>query len=221
MDLHGIGEDMQAHIRDIAQTGTMPQYEELAEEIPESLIEIMNLEGMGPKRTAQLWQELGIRTLEELQVAAENGEVAELEGFGEKTNQAILEEIEHYAGMEERTLLAEADQYVRSLADYLQDAPGLERLKVAGSFRRRKETVGDIDILSIASQEPEKIMEYFTGYASVAEAIAAGETRGTIRLESGLQVDLRILEPKSFGAALLYFTGSKAHNIHLRQLAVD
>lgn len=220
-ELHGIGEDMQGHIQDIAQTGTMPQYEELAEEVPESLIEIMNLEGMGPKRTARLWQELDIRTLEELQAAAERGEVAALEGFGEKTQQGILEEIERYTGMEKRTLLAEADQYVRSLTDYLQDAPGLERLEVAGSYRRRKETVGDIDILAIASQEPEKIMAHFTDYASVAEVIAAGETRGTVRLESGLQVDLRILKPKSFGAALLYFTGSKAHNVHLRKLAVD
>ncbi len=219
--LHGIGEDMQGHIRDIAQTGTMPQYEELTAEVPESLIEIMNLEGMGPKRTAQLWQELGVRTLEGLQAAAESGDVAELDGFGEKTQQGILEEIERYTGMEERTLLAEADQYVRSLTEYLQDAPGLERLEVAGSYRRRKETVGDIDILAIAGEEPERIMEYFTEYDSVAEVIAAGETRGTIRLESGLQVDLRVLEPKSFGAALMYFTGSKAHNVHLRKLAVD
>ncbi|MFO8035906.1 MAG: DNA polymerase/3'-5' exonuclease PolX [Anaerolineales bacterium] len=220
-ELHGIGEDMQGHIQDIAQTGTMPQYEELAEEVPESLIEIMNLEGMGPKRTAQLWQELNIRTLEELQAAAERGEVAEVEGFGEKTQQGILEEIERYTGMEKRTLLAEADQYVRSLTGYLQDAPGLERLEVAGSFRRRKETVGDIDILAIAGEEPERIMDHFTAYSAVAEVIAAGETRGTIRLESGLQVDLRILEPRSFGAALLYFTGSKAHNVHLRKLALD
>ncbi|MBS3752173.1 MAG: DNA polymerase/3'-5' exonuclease PolX, partial [Anaerolineales bacterium] len=199
----------------------MPQYEELAAEVPESLIEIMNLEGMGPKRTAQLWHELDIRDLKELQAAAEKGDVAALDGFGEKTQQGILEEIERYKGMEQRTLLAEADQYVRSLTDYLQDAPGLERLEVAGSYRRRKETVGDIDILAIASEEPEKIMTYFTEYGPVAEVIAAGETRGTVRLESGLDVDLRILEPKSFGAALLYFTGSKAHNIHLRKLAVD
>lgn len=220
-ELQGIGEDMQEHIRDITRTGTMPQYEELAEEVPESLIEIMNLEGMGPKRTAQLWHELDIRTLKELQAAAEKGDVAALDGFGEKTQQGILEEIERYTGMEKRTLLSEADQYVRSLTDYLQDAPGLEHLEVAGSYRRRKETVGDIDILAIASEEPEKIMTYFTEYGPVAEVVAAGETRGTVRLESGLDVDLRILEPKSFGAALLYFTGSKAHNVHLRKLAVE
>lgn len=220
-ELHGIGEDMQDHLQDIVQTGTMPQYEELTQEVPESLIEIMNLEGLGPKRTAQLYHDLGVRDLDELQAAAEEGKVADLEGFGEKTQQSILEEIERYTGMEKRTLLVEADQFVRSLVEYLEDAPGLERVEVAGSYRRRKATVGDIDILSTASEDPERVMNYFTSYHAVGEVIAAGETRGTVRLESGLDVDLRILEPKSFGAALLYFTGSKAHNVHLRKIAVD
>lgn len=220
-ELHGIGEDMQEHIRDIIETGTMPQYQELTEKIPESLIEVMSLEGMGPKRTAQLYHELGVSDLDELQQAAEAGEVAALDGFGEKTQTSILEEIERYTGMEERTLLAEADQYVRSLIEHLQGGPGLERVEVAGSYRRRKETVGDIDILAIASDDPGKIMGHFTDYPAVAEVLSAGDTRGTVRLESGLEVDLRVLEPQSFGAALMYFTGSKAHNVHLRQMAVD
>lgn len=220
-ELHGIGEDMQAHIEEIVESGTMEQYEELTENVPESLIEIMRLEGMGPKRTQMLWQELDIVDLKALQQAASQGEIEALDGFGEKTQQMILDEIKRFESIEQRTLLAEADQYVRSLIEYMQDAPGLERLQVAGSYRRRRETVGDIDILAISEGDPERIMEHFTAYPSSAETLASGDTRGTIRLESGLDVDLRILEPKSFGAALVYFTGSKAHNVHLRQLAQD
>jgi DNA polymerase (family 10) len=220
-ELHGIGEDMQAHIEEIFESGTMEQYEELKEKVPESLIEIMRLEGMGPKRTQRLWQELDIVDLEALQQAASQGEIEALDGFGEKTQQMILDEIKRFESIEQRTLLAEADQYVRSLIEYLQDAPGLERLQVAGSYRRKRETVGDIDILAISKGDPERIMEHFTAYPSSLETLASGDTRGTIRLESGLDVDLRILEPKSFGAALVYFTGSKAHNVHLRQLAQD
>ncbi|MFP3855198.1 MAG: helix-hairpin-helix domain-containing protein, partial [Anaerolineales bacterium] len=220
-ELHGIGEDMRAHIAEIAETGTMEQYEDLAQEVPESLIEIMNLEGVGPKRTKRLWQELDIVDLDTLEQAAQDDRIKELDGFGQKTQQSILEEIERYTGMEQRRLLAEADQFVGSLVEYLEQAPGVERLEVAGSYRRRKETVGDIDILAIASEDPEELMTYFTEYESTDEVMAAGETRGTIRLESGLHVDLRILEPRSFGAALVYFTGSKAHNVNLRQRALD
>lgn len=218
-ELHGIGEDMQGHIEDIAETGTMPQYEELVQEVPESLVQIKKLEGLGPKRTEQLWRELEIETLEELKHAGESGAISELDGFGEKTEQKILAEIERFTGMEDRTLLAEADQYVHSLLDYLEQASGIDELTVAGSYRRRKETVGDIDLLAISSTDPEKIMEHFSAYERVDEVISAGETRGTVRLDSDLQVDLRILEPQSYGAALVYFTGSKAHNIHLRKLA--
>ena len=219
-ELSGIGEDMSAHIQEILKTGTMESYEELVREVPPSLIEIMKLPGVGPQKTQALWDSLGIETIRDLKLAAEASKVEELEGFGKKTQQKILQGVEQLHRYQERFLLSDVDQWVRPLKEYMQAGPEINQLEIAGSYRRRKETVGDIDLLVISNAH-QKVMDYFIQYSRIDEILSAGETRGTVRLDNGLQVDIRILTPRSFGAALLYFTGSKAHSIRLRQRAVE
>ena len=219
-ELPTIGEDMSDYITELVETGELGRLQEVAEEVPRSLAEITRLPGVGPKRTKKLWDALGVTTVDELEEAAEAGRVEELDGFGAKTQEKILSGIEQYRRHTERFLLAEADRYVEPLLEHMRDAPGVERLEVAGSYRRRKETVGDIDLLAIAG-EGEPVMEHFTGYRKVTEVVQSGATRGTVLLESDVQVDLRIVESGSFGAALVYFTGSKEHNIALRKRALE
>src|SRR5690606_17636341 len=142
----------------------------------------------------------------------------ELSGFGKKSEESILKRVEALSGREERMLIAEAEEIAEPLLEYLQGASGVKRLVVAGSYRRRKETVGDLDILATASRNSD-VVERFVGYDEVAEVVSRGTTRSTVRLKSGLQVDLRVVPQVSYGAALHYFTGSKSHNIALRSLA--
>lgn len=219
-ELSGIGESMRDHIREIIKTGTMEQFEDLKREMPETLVELIQIPGIGPKKTKALWQELEIETLDDLEQAAEKGQIAEVEGFGQKTQENILEGIQTQREFQGRHLLSDADQFVKPLREYLEGAPGLNRLEIAGSYRRRAETVGDIDLLAIAS-EASGVMDHFTTYEKVEVVQSAGETRGTVVLDSSLQVDLRIVESGSFGSAFVYFTGSKQHGIHLRQRGID
>ena len=219
-ELPTIGEDMSDYITQLVETGELDRMEEVAGEVPRTLAEITRLPGVGPKRTKQLWEELGVTTVDELEEAAGAGEVEELDGFGAKTQEKILQGIEQHRRHSERFLLSDADDYVRPLLEHLEGAPGLERMEVAGSYRRRKETVGDIDVLAVAD-DGEPVMEHFTGYRQVDEVVQAGETRGTVVLDSGVQVDLRIVDADSYGAALVYFTGSKEHNVTLRKRALD
>ena len=219
-ELPTIGEDMSEYITELVETGELSRLEEVAEEVPRSLAEIIDLPGVGPKKTKKLWEELGVVTVDELEEAAEAGKVRELDGFGEKTEQKILQGIEQHRRHSERFLLSDADRYVVPLLEHMEDAPGLEDLEVAGSYRRRKETVGDIDVLAVAD-EGGPVMEHFTSYGKVDEVVQSGETRGTVILDSGVQVDLRIVDADSYGAALVYFTGSKEHNVALRKRALD
>jgi len=219
-ELPTIGEDMSGYITELVETGELGRLEEVAEDVPRSLAEITRLPGVGPKRTKQLWEGLGVTTVDELEEAARDGEVAELDGFGAKTQEKILQGVEQYRRHTERILLSEADTLVSPLLEHMEDAPGIRELEVAGSFRRRKETVGDIDVLAVA-EEGEPVMEHFTSYRKVDEVVQAGDTRGTVLLDSGLQVDLRIVEQESYGAALVYFTGSKEHNVALRKRALS
>lgn len=219
-EFHGIGEEMADHLRDIVRRATLPELEKLKREVPGSLINIMRLEGVGPKRAARLWRELDVTTVDELEEAAEAEEIRTLEGFGPKTEGNIAAAIESFRGRQGRTLLSDADQYVQPLLRYVRAAEDVQRAEVAGSYRRRKETVGDIDLLVVA-EGGEAIMEHFTQYDRVRRVIEQGETRGTVELENSLQVDLRIVPERSYGAALLYFTGSKQHNIKLRRRAQD
>ncbi|MEE9208415.1 MAG: DNA polymerase/3'-5' exonuclease PolX [Gemmatimonadota bacterium] len=219
-ELPFIGKDMSRHITELVQTGKLTVLEEIEAQVPRSLIELKRLPGVGPKRTRRLWEELGVTTVDELEVAASEGLVEELDGFGKKTQDRILEGIERSRKRLGRFRLGDADQYVEPLLEYLRGEPAVQRVEVAGSYRRRKETVGDIDLLVIAD-DPDPVMERFASYPQVADVDKAGGTRGTVHLASGLQVDLRILTAEDYGAAMVYFTGSKEHNITLRQRALE
>ncbi len=219
-ELPGIGKDLAGKIQEIVQTGTLEQLEELEGKTPTELSQLMKLEGLGPKRVNALNRDLGITNLQELREAAQQGKIRDLEGFGQKTEQAILEELEQTEEKEERIKLMEAEQRARSLVEYLKASKGIKQITVAGSYRRRKETVGDLDIL-VTCKKGAKVMERFVNYEDVKKVISQGTTRGTIVLRSNLHVDLRVLPEVSYGAALHYFTGSKAHNISVRKLGVQ
>lgn len=217
--LPGIGEDLAQKIKTIVATGTLPLLEEVSERVPAALSELMRIEGLGPKRVKTLYQELKVDSIEDLKRAAEAGRIQALEGFGKKTEEMIKARIAGLAGAEQRITLNTAEEYAAPLADYLSHTKGVKRLMIAGSFRRRKETVGDLDILITASKGS-PVMERFTNYDEVAEVVSHGTTRSTVRLRAGLQVDLRVVPEVSYGAALHYFTGSRAHNIAVRTLGV-
>ncbi len=219
-DLPGIGKEMARHIHELIETGGLAVLDELAEKIPRSLIDVIELPGVGPKKAKKLWKELGVETVDELEQRAEAGDVAALDGFGEKSQQKILTGIEQFRQHRSRFKLVEADQLVQPLLEYLRESSEIERLEVAGSYRRRVETVGDIDLLAIAC-DAEAVMARFTSYPKVTQIQMSGGTRGRVSLQSGLEVDLRILTEPSYGAALVYFTGSKEHNIKLRQRAIE
>jgi DNA polymerase (family 10) len=220
LKLPGIGKGMSEHIEEIVKTGTLGALRELQKELPGNLDELLEIEGLGPKRTKLLYEKLGISSIKKLEQAIDAGKVASLPGFGEKSVRKIRQAIQNLAKRPQRFKLLDADQLVRPLVEHLRKGGNIEQLEVAGSYRRRMETVGDIDIL-VASDAAKTVMERFQIYPDVARVIASGTTRGTVVLRSGLQVDLRILPRRCYGAALHYFTGSKAHNIAVRTLGVE
>jgi DNA polymerase (family 10) len=219
-DLPGIGKEMANHVKEMVETGTLGFRDELLAEVPRSLIELMRLPGLGPKKARKVYDELKIGSVEELEAAAKEGRIASLPGFGAKSQEKILAGIQEYRQHGSRFLLPQAERVIEPLLGYLRESPELERLEVAGSYRRRKETIGDIDLLAIAS-EPVPVMERFRGYPQVDKILNAGDTKSTIVLGSGLQVDLRVVPAECYGAALVYFTGSKEHNVKLRRRAVE
>lgn len=217
-ELPHIGKDMAAYITEFVTTGHLKRLEDLEKTAPTTLVELMQVAGLGPKRAQALWKELGITSVADLEKAAQEGRIASLPRFGTTTEQKILESLHQKKAFGNRFTLLDAEQNVQLLIEHLHRHPAVKKLEVAGSYRRRKETVGDIDIL-VVSDRPDDVMEHFTGFPRVAAVDAKGGTRSTIRLQSGLQVDLRVIPEKSFGAALVYFTGSKEHNIRLRARA--
>jgi len=220
LHLPGIGKGMAEHVEEIVKTGTLQALKVLRKEIPATLDELLEVEGLGPKRTKQLYEKLGVSSAKQLEQAIASGKVESLPGFGKKSVEKIRQAIQNLAKRPKRFKLLDADQLVRALIEYLREGGNIEQLEVAGSYRRRMETVGDIDILA-ASDNAKPVMQRFQTYPEVERVIAAGTTRGTVILRSGLQVDLRILPQRSYGAALHYFTGSKAHNIAVRTLGVE
>jgi DNA polymerase (family 10) len=217
-ELPAIGEDLAAKIREIVETGRCSFLEKLHKELPPAITELMNIPGLGPKRVKALWHELDVQTLEQLYRAARDGRIRELPGFGEKTEQHILRAVEAKVTKGGRFKLATAAQYAEALVAYLERQPGVRQVVVAGSFRRMRETVGDLDILVTAAADS-PVMDRFAHYDEVREVISAGPTRSSAVLRSGLQVDMRVVPEESYGAALHYFTGSKAHNIAVRRMA--
>jgi DNA polymerase (family 10) len=216
-ELPGVGADLAGKIREITTTGRCASLDELRLRTPPVLAKLLTIPGLGPKRIQALHRSLHIRTIDQLARAARAGRIHELPGFGEKTERRILQAIATRAGDAGRVPLALALQYAEPLADHLRRAPGVERVVVAGSDRRGKETVGDLDILATASPR-EPVLERLVGCDEVASVLSRGSTRATVVLRSGLQVDLRVVAAESYGAALHYFTGSKALNIAIRQL---
>ena len=218
--LPGVGREIANVIRELVGTGKSTRIETMAQSAPPSLLELTRLPGLGPKRARLVWDRLGIATLPELEAAAAAGRLAELPGFGEKTQTRVLTALAEKREMGRRLLLSAAEVIVVDLLRHLRGVPGVVRVEAAGSFRRRFETVGDLDVVC-ASTEPRRALAAFTGWHRTARVEGAGETRATIVLRRGAQVDLRVVPPESFGAAWIYLTGSKAHNVALRARAVE
>jgi DNA polymerase (family 10) len=219
-ELPGIGEDLAGKIEEIVATGDLKQLEEIEQRTPPELTRLLDVAGLGPKRVQTIHEELGVTAMEELQEVAEAGAIRELHGLGPKTEQKILEDLERWSAEEERTRRDVAEERVEPLLDFLRNREKVGRVEAAGSYRRKKETVGDLDILAI-SDAGEGVIADFVEYEDVEEIVSQGETRSTVIFRSGLHVDLRVVAEKSYGAALLYFTGSKQHNITLRNMALD
>lgn len=216
--LPGIGADLAEKIRELASTGQLKFLSDLEAKIPPVQLEMLKLPGLGPKRVRQLAASLRPASLDALKAAAQAGKVRALAGFGPKLEEQIISAIAHREANPERMLWAEAEPAVEALLVYLRATPGVEAAVAAGSFRRRKETVGDVDIL-LTSRAAGKPLDFFGPYPDIAQIQAEGPTRATVILRSGLQVDVRAVPADSYGAALHYFTGSQAHNVAVRKLA--
>jgi DNA polymerase (family X) len=218
--LPGIGKDLAGKIEEIVKTGSLTVLKELESQVPPELTSLMTLSDLGPKRVLKLHEELGIKSKEQLGELARKGKIRKLPGFGEKTERKILEALNRQkgGGDEGRVKLNVAEEITRPLLNYLRDVEGVREVEAAGSYRRKLETVGDLDIL-VTCKEASKIIDRFVEYEDVERVTSKGQTRSSVVLRSGFQVDLRVVPQVSYGAALHYFTGSKAHSIAVRKLA--
>jgi len=216
--VQGVGEAIAEKIDQYFREGKVRALEELQREFPRGLVEVMRLRGLGPKRAAVLWKTLGITSVQDLKKAAEGRQIRRLKGFGEKTEQKILDAIKLHEEGQSRTLLAVAWPIAEEILQHLKDHAPIDRASIAGSARRMRETVGDLDLL-VTSPDPVAAIHAFTAMPRVKEVVLAGETKATVILEGRMQADIRVLEPGSWGAGLVYFTGNKDHNIHLRSMA--
>lgn len=218
-EIPGVGVSIAEKIEELLKTGRCRYYEDLKKKTPVDLSELSAIEGLGPKSVKKLYQKLGVKNLADLEKAAGAGKIARLEGFGKKSEDNILKGIEFVKKSGGRFILGFAMPEIRVIESRLGNLAGVEELVVAGSVRRRKETIGDVDILVI-SQKPKPVMDYFVGMPEVVRVYAHGETKSAVKIKSGLDIDLRVVERRSYGAALNYFTGSKDHNVALRQIAI-
>lgn len=217
--IEGIGKSIANYIQEYVLTGKIEEYEKLKRESPIKLEELLHIQGLGPKKIKRLYSELGVCDLESLKEVASKGLIANLSSFGEKSQQNILDNIEFAIVNKDRISIALADNIIKDIVSYLKEDKNIIQIEPAGSYRRRKETVGDIDIL-MTSKDSEKSIEHFVNYSNVEKILGQGETKASVWLKQKLQCDLRVVDEKSFGAALQYFTGSKEHNISVRKIAV-
>ena len=217
-ELPGVGEAIAKKITTIVETGKLPALEKAAQTTPMVLADLLRVPGLGPKRVKQLYDALNIRSATDITRAAKNGKLAKLPGFSEKLAAKIATAIEQLAAGDQRFPLADAENLAAPLVKYLQGLDGVKRVTIAGSLRRRKATVGDIDIVVIA-KNGEAILKQLTKFESVRDIVSQGDTRATVILTMNLQVDVRVIPEASFGAALYYFTGSRAHSIVARRIA--
>lgn len=219
-EIPGVGESIATKVEEIIETGKLEYLEDLRQEFPDGLRQLMDIQGLGPKTLLKLNKELDISSLEELKKAANNNKIRELEGFGKKSEQNIIDNIKLYEKFQGRHLLGDILPIAESMEKTLKELDEVIKVRVAGSIRRMKETIGDVDILVI-SKDPGKVMDFFVNMEEVKKVVSKGNTRSTIIAENNLQVDLRVVDEGSFGSALQYFTGSKEHNIQVRQIALD
>jgi len=215
-----IGKDLAGKIKVIVTKGKLPLFEKLTSRTPKVLNNMLKIQGLGPKRVKRLYQHLNIKNIDDLKRAAHSGKIQTLEGFGEKTEQMIKENLEHFVDEAPRTKLIVAEDIAAPLVEYLKKSNDVKDVIVAGSYRRRQETIGDLDILVTAGKRS-NVLDRFVNYDEVDKVISKGTTRSAIQLRCGLSVDLRVVPQVSYGAALQYFTGSKAHNIAIRRMAIE
>jgi len=218
-EIPGVGKGIAAVIEELLETGSSKVLEELEASLPPGIREMMRLEGVGPKKAVRLQKALGIASIDGLEKAAKEGRVRGLKGFGEKTEANILEAIEELSSRQGRFLLGAVLPVIEEIKAYMAESDAVLAVEIAGSARRRRDTVGDLDVL-VSSLSPEVVSERFVSMPPVARVLSHGSTRSTVVMEGFLQVDLRVVPPESYGAALQYFTGSKDHNVKLRTIAV-
>jgi DNA polymerase (family 10) len=219
-DIKGIGEALQQKITELVTTGRLQYYEDLKAATPPGLIAMLDIPGLGPKKIKAVHDELGIDTVEKLEQACKDGKIAGLRGFGEKTQTNILEGINRRRAYASRHLISEALPRAEPLLEALRSQPDVIRCSTAGSLRRHREVIGDIDLLA-SSKKPAAVIEFFTSQPGIVKVLAKGETKASVLLEGGIQSDLRVVSDADYSSALLYFTGSKEHNIVMRQRAID
>lgn len=220
-ELPGVGKSIASKISEIIKTGTSEYYEQLKTEMPVDVGELTSVEGMGPKTVERLYKQLGVKTLQDLERAAKEHKIRDIKGLGPKIEENILEHIQLAKRKKERMLLGHALPIAEELKNKLEnELDVIKKIEVAGSLRRMKPTIGDIDIL-VTSTDHDKVGDYFTSMDDVSEVLGRGKTKISVILKNDLQADLRLIEEKSYGSALLYFTGSKDHNIELRKVALD
>ncbi|HEY3279108.1 MAG TPA: DNA polymerase/3'-5' exonuclease PolX [Gemmatimonadales bacterium] len=217
-ELPGIGEGIATEIEALVAKGEMPQRRALLRKLPPGLLDLLRIPGLGPKRVKLLHEKLKVKTVADLAKAIESGKVPKLAGFGPKMVEKIRAGLGQAERAERRMILHEAEPHAHALVEYLRAGGHIQEIEVAGSFRRRRETIGDLDIF-VTSTAPDRVMARFTQYPDVKRVVSQGPTRATVRLSRGLQVDLRAVEPDAYGSALQYFTGSQAHSIELRKIA--
>jgi DNA polymerase (family 10) len=219
-DIKGVGKSIAEKIKEYLETGKITKLEELKKVVPAGLLELEKVPGLGAKRVKVLYEKLGIKNLEDLEKAALEHKIRNLEGFGEKTEQKILEGIKSLRDKRtDRFMIGIALPIAESIVNLLKNNTPIEKHMICGSLRRMKDTIGDIDIL-VTSKNPSAVMDYFVSIPFVKEVLAKGDTKSSIITQEGIQVDLRVVENDSFGAAIQYFTGSKNHNVRLREIAI-
>ncbi len=219
-EIPGIGKDLASKIEEYVKTGKMISYEDLKKEISQGVLDVLSIQGVGPKTAKLLYDQLNIDSIEKLEEYAKSGRIKDVKGIRDKTVENILKGIELKKSIKGRFPLGTALPITESIIKELNALKGMNEVEVAGSIRRRRETVGDIDILAIAS-DPEPLMNKFVNLKEVERILSHGTTRSSVILkDTHIQVDLRVLDKKNFGASLLYFTGSKDHNIKLREIAI-
>ena len=219
-ELPGVGKNTAGRIDEYFRTGRITAHQELLKQVPSGLPELLDISGLGPKTIAKVWRQLGVTSLDELQRVIDDGRLAELSGLGQKKAEQIARGIAFRQRTAGRTPLGIALPIAEDLVERLSKIVGVSRVEIAGSTRRRCETIGDVDLLVQATQG-KKVIETFTKFNGISEVLAAGTTKASMLFEEGFQVDVRVVPKKSFGAALAYFTGSKAHNVAVRGIAVD